>query len=198
MKVSATAGIAAALLAATAGLSTLFAQQKGTPETQPAALRIAVINVQRVASESQLGKAATARVKALNQEKVASLNQMNTELQADQQKLSTQGPLLADAARRELQRSIEERQKKFQRAQQDAQDDVQQLQQELQATFEGKLAPVIKAIAQEQKISLIFRVEDGGLVYWDRALDLTDEVVKRIDVAQAGSVQPATPQSPPK
>ena len=186
MKVSAITGLLAAFLVASAGLL-VFAQQKEAPGIQSSgALRVAVINVQRVASESQMGKAATARAQALNQQKVAALGQMNTKLQADQQKLASGGLQLSDAARVELQRSIAEQQKDFQRAQQDAQDDVQQLRETLQRSFEAKLTPVIKAVAQERKLSLIFRVEQGDLVYWDRALDLTEEVVKRIDAAEAG------------
>jgi outer membrane protein len=203
MKVSAITGLLAAFLVASAGLL-VFAQQKEAPGIQSSgALRVAVINVQRVASESQMGKAATARAQALNQQKVAALSQMNTKLQADQQKLASEGLQLTDAARMELQRSIADQQKDLQRAQQDAQDDVQQLRETLQQSFEAKLTPVIKAVAQERKLSLIFRVEQGDLVYWDRALDLTEEVVKRIDTAEAGSAQPAATgatgsQTPPK
>jgi outer membrane protein len=203
MKVSAAVtGLVAAFLVASAGLL-VFAQQKA-PDTQPpGALRVAVINLQRVASESQVGKAATSRVQALNQQKVAALNQMNAKLQADQQQLASQGLQLTEEARLELQRSIAEQQKDFQRAQQDAQDDVQQLRGTLQQSFEATVTPVIKAVAQERKLSLVFRVEQGELVYWDRALDLTDEIAKRVDAAAAGAVQPAATgatgsRTPPK
>ena len=165
------------------------------PESQPPeALKAAVINIQRVASESQAGRAATARVQALNRQKVADLSQRNTKLQADEQKLASEGLHMTDAARLELQRSIAQQQKDLQRAQQDAQDAVQQLQQELQQQFETKLTPIIQAVAKERKLSLIFRVESGELVYWDKALDLTDDVVKRVDAAEGGAAQ--TPPKP--
>jgi outer membrane protein len=176
-----------------------FAQAQ-PPQAFPEAPRLAVINIQRVAAESTEGKASTARVQALNQKKIADLNDMNKRLQADQQKLASQGPMLNEAARGELERSIDRQQKDLQRAQQDAQDEVQQLQQDLQNAFQAKLLPIIQEVVAERKITILFSTADAGIVFAETGLDLTNDVIKRFDAAApvgAAGTPPASPAATP-
>ena len=176
--------------------------QAQPPRPFPEGAKFAVIDIQRVASESNEGKVSTQKVQALNQKKVAELSEMNKKLQADQQKLQTSGTMLNEQARAELERGIDRQQKELQRAQQDAQDEVQQLQQDLQNTFQSKLYPVIQKIVTEKGIQMLFSHRDAGIVYADPGLDLTAEVIKRFDeaapAAAAPATPPATPAAPPK
>src|SRR5215831_16484972 len=162
--------------------------------------RFAVINIQRIAAESTEGKASTAKVQALNQKKISELNDLNKRLQGDQQKLSAQGTMLNEAARADLERSIDKEQKDLQRAQQDAQEEVQQLQQDLQNAFQAKLLPIIQQVVSERKITILFSQADAGIVFADPTLDLTADVIKRFDTAPpAATAAPAptgTPSTP--
>lgn len=160
--------------------------------------RFAVINIQRIAAESTEGKASTAKVQALNQKKIGELNDLNKRLQADQQKLSAQGTMLNEAARADLERSIDKEQKDLQRAQQDAQEEVQQLQQDLQNAFQAKLLPIIQQIVNERKITILFSQADAGIVFADPTLDLTADVIKRFDTAApAATAAPAPTATTP-
>jgi outer membrane protein len=182
------------------------------PQPFPEGARVAVINIQKIASESAEGKASTAKVQALNQKKVSELNDLNKRLQADQQKLQSQGSMLNEAARGELERSIDRQQKELQRSQQDAQEEVQQLQQDLQNSFQSKLLPIIQQVVNERKITILFSQADAGIVFADPGLDLTADVIKRFDAANpvgaptstatpspTGTTPPATttPAAPP-
>src|SRR5580765_8219132 len=160
--------------------------------------RFAVINIQRIAAESTEGKASTAKVQALNQKKISDLNDLNKRLQADQQKLQSQGSMLNEAARAELERSIDKEQKDLQRSQQDAQEEVQQLQQDLQNGFQAKLLPIIQQVVNERKITILFSSADAGIVFADPGLDLTADVIKRFDAAAApAAAAPAAPATAP-
>ena len=212
MKVSVTSLAIGVALAAAPALA--FAQAPAAlPTTE--GQRFAVINIQRVASESTEGKASTAKVQALNQKKIGELNELNKRLQADQQKLQSQGTMLNEAARAELERNIDKEQKDLQRAQQDAQEEVQQLQQDLQNGFQSKLLPIIQQVVNERKITIMFSSADAGIVFADPALDLTADVIKRFDAAAAPAAgapaapttaapatpapaQPTAPATPPK
>ena len=165
------------------------------PRPFPEGSKFAYIDIQRIAAESAEGKASTSRVQALNQKKVAELGELNKKLQGDQQRLQTQGAMLNEAARAELERSVERQTKEFQRAQQDAQEDVQQLQNDLQNAFQAKLYPVIQAVASEKGIQVLFSQRDSGIVFADPGLDITQEVIKRFDTAAAQA--PATPAPAP-
>lgn len=169
------------------------AVQPQPPRPFPEGSKLAYIDIQRIAAESAEGKSSTARVQALNQKKVAELGEMNKRLQGDQQRLQTQGAMLNDAARAELERSIERQTKEFQRSQQDAQEEVQQLQNDLQNAFQTKLYPVIQAVASEKGIQVLFSQRDSGIVFADPGLDITVEVIKRFDTASAQAPAAATP-----
>ena len=160
------------------------------PKPFPLGAKIAVVDVQQVASESAEGKAATAKVQSLNQKKVAELNEKNRTLQGVQQKLVA-GALMTDAAKVQLQREIDRLNLEIQRFTQDAQAEVEELQQQVQMDFQRKLMPIIELVAIDKGIQVIFAA-GAGLVWADSAIDLTAEVIRRFDGAM-GAGPPKQP-----
>ena len=162
------------------------AAQAPTPQPKPpfpTGVKYAFVYVQKIASDSSEGKAATAKINALNQQKVNELNDKNKALQAAQQKLEQGGSVLNEAARSQLANDIDKQQREIQRFTEDAQQDVQNLQAQLQDDFQRKLNPILAKVAQEKQLHMIFSVTDSGLVWGDPALDLTDEIIKEFDAA---------------
>ena len=166
------------------------------PRPFPEGAKIAYLNIQRVANESNEGKSATAKVQALNQKKVQELSEKNKSLQADQQKLQTGGLVLSDTARGELEKKIERQNVEIQRATQDAQQEVQELQQELQAEFQRRLMPIVQKVFDEKGLQLLFSAADAGIVLADPSLDVTNEVIKRFD-ASTSTAAPTPAAKPP-
>lgn len=164
------------------------------PRPFPEGSKIAVVNIQRVAAESSEGKASNAKAQALYQQKQNQLNDLNKKLQADQQKLQQQTSVMNDQARAQLERDIDRQQKEIQRFSQDAQDEVQNLQSDLQEAFQRRLLPVIQQVVQERGIQVLFSQVDSGLVWADPGLDLTNDVIKRLDAATAAA--PASSSAP--
>jgi len=181
--------------------------QPATPRPFPDGVKYGFVNVQRIASESAEGKAATTQVQALNNKKVEELNARNKQLQASQQKLESGGSVMSPQALAQLQKEIERQQVDIQRFTEDAQQEVTQLQQQLQDDFQRKLTPVIAQVASEKQLHMMFSVVDSGLVWGDPALDLTPEIIKRFDAAgparpaaaapAAAQPKPAAPAAPP-
>ena len=62
---------------------------------------------------------------------------------------------------------------------------MQQLQTDLQNTFQAKLYPIIQQVVAEKGIEVLFSQRDSGIVFANPALDLTADVIKRFDAAQA-------------
>jgi len=162
------------------------------PKPFPEGAKIAYINIQRVANESNEGKAATAKVQALVQKKQAEANDKNKALQADQQKLAASASIMSDQARAELEKKIERQNVEIQRMQQDAQQEVQELQQELQNEFQRKLMPIVQKMFDEKGLHMLFSAADAGIVLANQGLDITAEVIKRFDTG-AGTAAPAKP-----
>ena len=66
--------------------------------------------------------------------------------------------------------------------QQEAQAERDQLQEELRLEFQKRLFPVFEAIGKEKGLHVIVDAANSGAFWADRGLDLTAEVVKRLDV----------------
>jgi len=146
-----------------------------------APLRMAFLDLQRIAAESAEGKAASTKVQALTQKKTAELAEKTKALKANQEKLQQGGAVLNETTRLQTQREIDRLTVEIDRFQEDANAEVQELQQQLQADFQEKLRPVVDALVKELAIGLLFSAGDAGAIYVDPSLDITGEVIKRFD-----------------
>ena len=170
------------------------------PREFPAGAKIAYVVLQRIANESADGRVATTRIQALQQKKAAELNDKNKQLTTAQQKLEKEGSVMSLTAQTDLQKQIERLNLEVQRFTQDAQQEVQELQQQLQAEFQQRLEPVLQAVAQEKGLQFVFNGPDAGLVWADAALDISTDVIRRLDAAKppaAPAKPPAAPTKPP-
>jgi outer membrane protein len=154
------------------------------PRPFPEGARIAYVVLQRVANESAEGKAATTRIQALQQKKAAELTEKNKQLQAAAQKLEKEASVLSVTAASELQKQVDRLKVDIERNQQDAQAEVQELQQQLQGEFQQRLEPVLQEIGKEKGLHFIFNGPDAGLVWADSALDISGDVIKKLDAAK--------------
>jgi outer membrane protein len=215
MKVSALAGMVAMCVVVTTGASAFAqgaaqppkpAQPAQTPPAQPPAVaapapaqtpapfpagaKVAFINPQRIFQESADGKAALARVNALTQKKQTENTAKQKALQDNQQKLQSSGSVMSDQARGQLEKEIERQQLDLQRFQQDAQAEIQELQTEVQNEFARKVQPLIDQLAKEKGLHMVFNVNDAGFAWVEPGLDLTTEVIKKLDATAKPGAAP--------
>jgi outer membrane protein len=162
------------------------------PAPFPEGAKYAFINIQRIASESAEGKASSSRIEQLRAKKAAELTEKNKAVEALQAK--QRSAVLGEAVAAQIQKDIDKTQVEIQRMTQDAQSELQELQNELQLDFQRKVGPVIEAVAREKGLQLLFSQADSGLVWADTGLDLTAEVIRRLDAASAAAQKPAPPK----
>jgi len=174
--------IAAAFCAAGAGAQGASTAAPGTaPAPAPAtagAMKIGVINVERLVQESALGKEAFNRVKKLNDAKKDEGDKLQKELRDMEQKLADQGSSMADDKRETLQKSYQEKAIAFKRFQDDANRDLEAAQKKELGELERRVFPVINQVGKEKGFTLIFNKFQSGLVFADDAVDITDDVLK--------------------
>lgn len=157
------------------------------PKPFPEGARVAYVVLQRIANESADGKQATAKIQALQQKKTAEINEKNKQLQAIQQRLEKEGSVMSATAQTDLQKQAERLQLDIQRATQDAQQEIQDLQAQLQQEFTKKVEPVLAQVGQEKGLHFIFNGPDSGLVWADGGLDVTNDVIKKLDAQSTKS-----------
>lgn len=160
------------------------------PAPFPAGAKLAVVNLQAIASNSAEGKALSSRVQALMQKKQTEGAEKSKQLQANQQKLQQSGSLMNEQARAALEKEIERQQVEGQRFQQDAQAEVNELTQELQGEFQKRLFPLLQQLAQEKQLQVLLSVQDAGVIWAEPGIDLTAEAIKKLD----SSAKPGTPK----
>ena len=201
--------IAAAVAGLVLAIGTVAAQEPGQADRPafPAGSKFAFVDIQRIAAESSDGQAANSKVQELSQQKLAEIEAKNTELQGqigvqDQQLQEAQTQLqqgqnvMSAEARLGLQREISKLQVDIQRMTQDAQAEaerfsqdaeaeVQELQRQLQIEFQQKLVPVIEQVAADRQLHFIFSAGEGGLVWADRGLDITQDIIDLLNEGDA-------------
>ena len=170
--------------------------QPPAPRPFPQGAKVAYVVLQRIANESADGRVATTRIQALQQKKAAELNEKNKQLTTMQQKLEKEGSVMSAGVAAELQKNIEKLNVEVQRFTQDAQAEVQELQQTLQQEFQQRLEPVLQQVATDMGLQFVFNGPDAGLVWADSALDISAEVIKKLDSAKPPA-KPAAPTKPP-
>jgi len=160
------------------------------PAPFPAGAKIAYFNPQAVFQNSADGKAAVSRVNALIQKKQNENAEKAKLLQGNQQKLQTSGSVMNEAARTQLEKEIDRQTKEAERFQQDAQAEINELQQEVQNEFVKKLSPILEQIATEKGLHMLFNAVESGIAWASPGLDLTADVVKKLDAASKPAATP--------
>ena len=150
-------------------------------QTTPA--RVAVIDVQKVLTQSTSGKAAYEKLKRLQEERVEKAKSMDEELRKLDSEISTKKISLSEDKLSEMQKSLADKRLAMQRYAQDADREIGEARdRELQA-LEVKIKPVIDALGKEMGIAVIFNKFESGLVYASEAIDITDTVIQRFNAA---------------
>jgi outer membrane protein len=151
------------------------------PAPFPQGAKYAFVDIQEIASSSDVGKESSTKLKALNDKKVTEINEKNKQLTALQTKLNTGGSVLSEASRSQLEKDIDKLQRDIQFSQQNAQAELNDLQNELQADFQKRLLPVIEQVAQEKGLHMVFSLRDSGIAWADPGLDISQDVIKRLN-----------------
>jgi outer membrane protein len=157
-----------------------------TAVAMPAAAqtKIAVIDVQRVVTESDPGKEALGKLKQLSDSKVEEGRALQAELASLQDQVQKQRFTLSEEKLAEMTKQIEDRSIALKRFEDDAQRELNAARQQTLGGLEQRIMPIINAVGTDQGYTLIFNKFQSGLVFADEAIDITDDVIRRFNTAQ--------------
>jgi Skp family chaperone for outer membrane proteins len=151
------------------------------PRPYPEGAKIAYVDLQAVAALPSTEFDATAKLQELEKKKVAEIAEKNKQLESARTKQQTSSGIMNDSARLTLEKDVDKLTREVQFMQQEAQAERNQLQSELQVEFQRKLNPVLEAIGKEKGLHMLVDIQNSGAVWVDTGLDLTAEVIKRLD-----------------
>ena len=148
--------------------------------------RVAVINVQRVLTESEAGKAALEKLRKSQEDRTARLKKMDDDIRAVDTELAQKRLSLSPQKIEEMQKQISDRKIVLQRAAQDAERELQEMRDAELKSMEAQILPLIDEIGKEQGFAAIFNKFEAGLVYASPAIEITDTVIKRYNERPQG------------
>jgi outer membrane protein len=148
---------------------------------QPDTTKIGAINLSYVARTSKAGKEGLARIEAAGRQRSLEVEAKAAELQKQQTELQKSSIGLSARALADLQRTFEKSKIDFDRLQQDAQKDIEAMQTRFELDFRARLAPVIDEVSKEKGLQFVFGLEQAAIVWWNPGVDISDEVVKKLD-----------------
>ncbi|OYW14066.1 MAG: hypothetical protein B7X02_00875 [Rhodospirillales bacterium 12-54-5] len=148
-----------------------------TPALADSAL--GVVNVQKIMHDSKAAADVSSQLQAKQKSFQGELDAKEKSLLAEDQSLSKARSTMAKDA-------FEQKVKDFRSKTADAQREVQVKKAQLDKAYTGALekiqttvSDIVKDIASEKKLSLV--VTSGQVLYADPSLDITDDVLKRLD-----------------
>ena len=160
------------------------------PVPFPTEAKVAFVNLQAVVAESILGMSGSEQLKLLTDRTAANLTTKQQEIQDLQTRINTQRELLTQQAVDSMITELDLKQRQLQFDQENAQVEVDRLNQKLLQDFQLAVFPVVEEIRAEKGLLIVLSIADSGVLAAHPGLDLSAEVVVRLDARSPGGSDP--------
>lgn len=155
-----------------------------TMEAQEA--KIGFINLQKVLLESKKGQAVLAKLQAEKEAKQKEIDAQEKKIRQMEADFEKKRSVLSDAARKERERAIRKQRRDLRRTVDDLNRDFTERERDIRDGLIKEVAAVVKSYGEKNGYLLIMEVRAGGLMYGNKAADLSEEVTAAYD-ATVGS-----------
>lgn len=147
-------------------------------------LKIAYVDMQKALNYCEAGKEAK-RQMTLEVEKMKKVFAgKQKELEKIKEDLEKRGSVLSENVRREKDRDYQTKLRDLQRLQKDYEDDLRRKDREFTERILKNVEVIIKQMGEEGKYTVILEKNQPTILFISNSLDLTEEVIKRIDQKQ--------------
>lgn len=147
-------------------------------------LKIAYVDMQKALNYCEAGKEAK-RQMTLEVEKMQKVFAgKQKELEKIKDDLEKRGSVLSENVRREKDRDYQTKLRDLQRLQKDYEDDLRRKDREFTERILKNMEVIIKQMGEEGKYTVILEKNQPTILFISNSLDLTEEVIKRINQKQ--------------
>ncbi|MGD2245079.1 MAG: OmpH family outer membrane protein [Candidatus Aminicenantes bacterium] len=150
-------------------------------------MNIAVIDPIKAFEGSAEGKKAMAQLQAEQQKIRSELARIDEDVQDIENRLRTQSLTLTQETQQKLAMDLDRLRTQRKRVEEDSLKDYQRLEFKLFNRIKEEVLPIIETIAKERGFSLVLDLSTTGVAYFDKAIDITEEVVKRYNASKPES-----------
>jgi outer membrane protein len=139
------------------------------------------VDMQSVLEKSKLGQRLQDQLREQFEQRGQAMAEEEQAIRQRQQTLERDGPLMsADQVSKE-EAEIATNIKAFQEKAGALQQEIMKVQQEKSREILGPAKDSINAVAKKREVGIVLESSMSGLLYVDKSLDLTDDVIKHID-----------------
>jgi outer membrane protein len=146
--------------------------------TAAAEMRVAVVDMQRALNECDAGKRAKDQVKSKFERAQDQLKRQRESLDSRREDYEKKATVMREEERRNLEKQLEGDTLEFKRKYEDFQRDLKRTDAELTSGIVEELYGIVREIGERNRYSMVLEASSGQLLYADKALDVTDEVVR--------------------
>ncbi|MDD8020372.1 MAG: OmpH family outer membrane protein [Acidobacteriota bacterium] len=147
------------------------------------ALKTAIIDSQKAFDRSAEGRKAVALLQEKEDEIKAAIKEREQEINSLRNKLDSQRLTLNQEALSQLQLEIDIKEAEKNKYEQDSSAEFNQFKTRLIKKIRDDLLAIVEGLVKERDYELVFDLSSSGLIYFQPALDITEEVIKRYDEA---------------
>lgn len=149
------------------------------------AVKFGAVDIQKVLNESSSGKQAKINLEELIKSKQSVIDEKGRAIEKLKAELEKQSSVLSAEARKNKEDEMEKLVREYQRLVQDSQTEVKKKEDELTSVILKEIHEIIEKIGKSEGYTLI--LEQGMILYSDKSIDLTDEVIKKYDESKSKS-----------
>ena len=142
---------------------------------------LAFVDVENLLLNSSRGKEIQAQLKTEFAAPVAEIRRKEEALSALGSRIESQSATLSEGALEKLRFEYQDSQLQLQRLNQDVERNVQKRQGQLFSVLENDIMELIEEIRRENGLGLVFARQSSGIVASDPTLDLTNQVMQRLN-----------------
>lgn len=142
---------------------------------------VGLVDIQKIITSIKEGKNVQKTLEKSFNDKKAILKKEEDKIKKAQEDYKKQSMVLADAARANKERELQEMMMKLQNKTMEYQREIQKMEQDLKKPILEKLRPIIDEVSKSNSVALTFELSAAPIVYAESKKDITDEVIKAYD-----------------
>jgi len=160
--------------------------------------KVGVIQIQTALVSTKDGQKAVAELEGRMAPRQKEMERKRSEIQELQDKLSKGGNAMAQGAKDDLARSIDQKTKSYNRDMEDARAELEQEQRKLLEELSGKMQVVIDKFALANGYAILLDVSNQAtnVLYVATGVDITKDVIEMYDKTTASAPTSAKPAAP--
>ena len=148
--------------------------------------RFGLIDLQRCLQESMEGKRTTELLKRKKAELQRQLDKKQQELLELRREFEKQSMMLSMDAQESKKRDVERKARELEYYFQDLNEDMARAQEREKKRIFDELGTVIEKMGSKGDYAIILEKRAGGVLYWNKAIDITDQVIEAYDKLKEG------------